>query len=266
MSGGRFFEVREFAEVDSTNRYLLAEARRGAPEGLVAVADHQSAGRGRLGRRWEAPAGSSLLLSVLVRPPLPPDQLHLATAALALAAVAACRRISGVEPAVKWPNDLLMGDRKLAGVLAEVDPGAGDVQGLAPAVVVGIGVNLTFRGPPEAGGTCLSDASGRQIDRRSLQEALLEELEPRRAALDHDQGRAELAGELRSRCATLGRKVRIHQVGAELEGTAVDLTDSGHLVLDTPTGRHEVAAGDVVHLRTVNAPGVVTPSGPGQLY
>src|SRR5580698_1491786 len=117
MWGGQW-EVRRFEQVDSTNTYLRAEARLGAPEGVVAVADHQSAGRGRLDRRWEAPAGSSLLMSVLFRPEFDPAELHLCTAAVALAAVAACREVAGVEAVLKWPNDLLVGDLKLAGVLA----------------------------------------------------------------------------------------------------------------------------------------------------
>src|SRR4051812_27340870 len=107
----------------------------GAPEGLAAVADHQTAGRGRLGRAWVAPPGASLLLSVLFRPDLAPERLHLTTAAVALAAAEACEAVAGVLPVLKWPNDLLVGDRKLAGVLAE---------SRLPAVVVGIGLNVNW--------------------------------------------------------------------------------------------------------------------------
>src|ERR1051325_2188638 len=109
------WDVRPFTELDSTNRWLLDEARRGAPEGVVAVADHQTAGRGRLGRTWEAPAGASLLTSILLRPALPLERRHLVTTAVALAGAAA---ISEAGPLLKWPNDLLIGNRKVAGVLA----------------------------------------------------------------------------------------------------------------------------------------------------
>ena len=132
MPGGRFHSVREFDELDSTNRYLLEEARRGSPEGVVAVADHQTAGRGRLGRTWEAPPGSSLLMSVLLRPPLEAPQLYLATAAVALSTAAACRRAAGTDARCKWPNDLVVDDRKLAGVLAEVELGT---SGAGPVVM-----------------------------------------------------------------------------------------------------------------------------------
>ena len=99
MWSGRW-DVRPFAEIDSTNTYVRSEARLGAPEGLVAVAEHQTAGRGRLDRRWESPPGSSLLMSVLFRPVIDPGELHLCTAAVALAAVQACREVAGVDPSV----------------------------------------------------------------------------------------------------------------------------------------------------------------------
>ena len=127
MSGTRFRDIRCFDSIDSTNRYLLEEARKGAAEGVVAVADHQTAGRGRLGRRWEAPGGSNLLMSVLLRPPLPADQRQLASSVVALAATDAIAAVVGLEVGIKWPNDLLAPDgRKVAGVLAEADLAGSD--------------------------------------------------------------------------------------------------------------------------------------------
>jgi len=196
MPEARFTDLRRFASLDSTNRYLLDEARAGAAEGVVAVADHQTAGRGRLGRTWEAPAGSNLLLSVLLRPDLGPNQRHLAATAVALAAVDAIvasegiglvrdgggggqagshRRlgrfggridaIGGPQPVpvvgIKWPNDLVASDgRKLAGVLAEADL-ASAATGVPAPVVVGIGVNVNWPQsdadlPPELRGIACS--------------------------------------------------------------------------------------------------------------
>src|SRR5580658_3871436 len=146
--GGRFGEIRRFSELDSTNRYLLDEARAGGPDGLVAVTDHQTAGRGRLGRRWEAPAGANLLVSVLLRPAIPIEELHLCTVAMALAARSACGRGAGVECVLKWPNDVMVGEKKLAGILAETIP-EGPESGGSRAVVVGLGVNV--RWPPPDG-------------------------------------------------------------------------------------------------------------------
>jgi BirA family biotin operon repressor/biotin-[acetyl-CoA-carboxylase] ligase len=153
-AGTRFAEVRWFEELDSTNRYLLHEARRGAAEGLVVVADHQSAGRGRLGRRWEAPRAANLLVSVLLRPRLPMAARHLASAVVALAAADACVALGGIAVDVKWPNDLLVGGRKLAGVLAEADVGAED----RSPVVVGIGINVAWPPPADGDETALDAA------------------------------------------------------------------------------------------------------------
>ncbi len=253
MSPPPFGQVRRLGVVGSTNAYLLGEARRGAPAGLVAVADHQTAGRGRLGRRWEAPPGSSLLVSVLLRPVLSPD-LHLCTAAVALATASACRTVAGVWPTVKWPNDLLIGDDKLAGVLAEADAAAPGGPPGSVAVVVGVGCNVDWPGPPDAGGTSLADAAGRPVDREQLLQALLTELGPRVEALGTDDGRRGLDDELRARCRTLGQVVRVDLAGTDVVedgvvGRAVELTAEGHLVVETGDGRVVIAAGDVVHLR-----------------
>jgi BirA family biotin operon repressor/biotin-[acetyl-CoA-carboxylase] ligase len=238
------WEVRWFETIDSTNTYLRAQARLGAPEGLVAVADHQSAGRGRLDRRWEAPAGASLLTSVLFRPDLDPTELHLCTAAVALAAAEACREVAGVGPVVKWPNDLLVGGAKLAGVLAETE-----FEGSSCAVVVGIGLNVGWPGPEGVGGTCLDDLAAEAVDRKVLLDALLEALGPRRALLDEAPGRRALAAELRERCATLGQRVRVELAAEAVVGVATEIDDAGHLVVQTEAGPRTVAAGDVVHLR-----------------
>ncbi|HEX3794304.1 MAG TPA: biotin--[acetyl-CoA-carboxylase] ligase [Acidimicrobiales bacterium] len=241
---GGIWDVRWFEEIDSTNTYLRSEAQHGAPEGVVAVADHQRAGRGRLDRRWEAPPGASLLASVLFRPDFDPAELHLCTAAVALAAAAACREVAGIGPVLKWPNDLLVGESKLAGVLAEAD-----FSGARCSVVVGIGINVAWPGPEGVGGTCLNDVAAEPVDRKLLLDALLSALSPRRALLDSAAGRREVAAELRERCATLGQRVRVELASEAVIGTATEVDDAGHLVVQTAEGPRTVAAGDVVHLR-----------------
>jgi BirA family biotin operon repressor/biotin-[acetyl-CoA-carboxylase] ligase len=241
------WDVRHFDEIDSTNTYLRHEARRGALEGTVAVAHHQTAGRGRMDRRWEAPPGASLLVSVLFRPAFDPADLHLCTAAMALSAAAACRRVAGVDPVLKWPNDVLVGEAKLAGVLAEAE-----FEGAEPArcaVVVGIGLNVDWPGPPGVAGTCLTELSPAPVDRPALLAALLEELSARRALLDSRLGRREVAGEMRDRCATLGRQVQVALASETIAGLAEEIDDAGHLVVRTPSGLRTISAGDVVHLR-----------------
>ena len=267
MTETRFTDIRWFDSIDSTNRYLMDEARAGAPEGVVAVADHQQAGRGRLGRRWEAPPGSNLLVSVLLRPDLPPAQRHLASAALALAAVDAIITGVGVTPEVKWPNDLLGRDgRKLAGVLAEADLAGSGRDGYGPhgrvPIVVGIGINVEWPAsdddlPDHLVGTVTSlrQEAGRPVDRTALLQALLAALEPRVKALATEDGRLLQAADLRQRCTTVGRRVRVELANEWFEGTATDVTAEGHLLVDTGDGVRTTVAGDVVHLRPADRAG-----------
>jgi BirA family transcriptional regulator, biotin operon repressor / biotin---[acetyl-CoA-carboxylase] ligase len=240
------WQIRRFEEIGSTNSYLLGCARRGEPEGLVAVAEHQTAGRGRLDRRWESPPGANLLASVLLRPDCNPDDLHLCTGVLGLAALDACWAVAGVRAQLKWPNDLLVGPAKLAGILAEADFG-----GDSPAVVAGIGLNLAWPGPPEAGGTCLDELTDRPtpLDHTDLLDHLLGALAERRPLLDHPDGRRRLADEVRDRCATLGQEVLVVLPNEEFSGHAVGIDEAGRLLVDTTAGGRHVTAGDVVHLR-----------------
>jgi BirA family transcriptional regulator, biotin operon repressor / biotin---[acetyl-CoA-carboxylase] ligase len=246
MWGGAW-DIHQLDEVGSTNTYVREQARQGAPPGLVVVADHQTAGRGRLDRRWESPPGANLLVSFLLRPGCGAGDVHLCAGAVALAAADACREVAGVEPVLKWPNDLLLDGAKLAGVLAEAEF-AGKI---LKAVVVGIGINVAWPGPPEAGGTCLDDVSRtpRPLEREVLLLQLLKALEPRCELLEEAVGRRDLADEVRGRCATLGQRVRVMLAGEELIGRADAIDDAGRLVVETASGPRTVSAGDVVHLR-----------------
>jgi len=266
LAGSRFADVRWVESTGSTNTDAMALARAGEPEGIVLVADHQTAGRGRLGRRWEASPGASLLVSVLLRPPA-----AIADAATMLAGLSmadALADAAGVTARMKWPNDLVAAvggdDRKLAGILAEADwpPGANISSGWAPpppgervVVVVGIGVNANWPAEvPEELATSLTACNhltGREVDRADLLVAFLRRLDDRygrlRAAPDD---RSWLREEWKERSATLGRRVRVDLGADDLEGTAVDIDDAGRLVIETLEGdRRAVAVGDVIHLR-----------------
>jgi BirA family biotin operon repressor/biotin-[acetyl-CoA-carboxylase] ligase len=238
LAGTRFTSVRWFAEIDSTNRYLLHEASLGAAEGLVAVADVQTAGRGRMGRTWVAPPGASLLVSALLRPALPADRVHLVTLAAALAALDAVQAGAGVEAGVKWPNDVAVDDRKLAGILAEATGGA---------VVVGMGLNVQWERFPDdiaATATACNLCGTRPADREDLLARWLHAFDARLDALDG------VVAEVAARSATLGRRVRVELANETLEARAERLTDEGYLVVTTDDGRERVVtAGDVVNLR-----------------
>jgi BirA family biotin operon repressor/biotin-[acetyl-CoA-carboxylase] ligase len=225
------------AEVDSTNRYLIDEARGGAVDGLVVVADHQTAGRGRLGRTWDSGSGSSLLVSVLLRIDggSPDRQVAVMTAAVAMAE--AIETTTGVVPSVKWPNDLLVGDKKLAGILAEA---------IADAVVVGVGVNLDWQAmPPElAHATACNLEGGQPTTRDQLLGAFLDRYD----SLLRDPATARAL--YVDRLSTLGRTVRVELQGDTVVGLATGIDEAGRLVVE-PDGERPVvlAAGDVVHLR-----------------
>jgi BirA family biotin operon repressor/biotin-[acetyl-CoA-carboxylase] ligase len=212
LPGRRFGRVVQLAETTSTNAVLTVEAQGGAPEGLVVVADHQTAGRGRFDRRWESPPGTSLLLSLLARPPiaeLPPARRHLAVAAVSLSVVEAARTVAGVELVLKWPNDVIsLGpprpDSKVAGVLAETAPAADRPAAAAagPAIVIGVGINVGWA-PEGVSATCLDRLAGHPVDRGELLIELL-------CALDRLYGRwDEVARLYRRYCATLGRQVTV---------------------------------------------------------
>jgi BirA family biotin operon repressor/biotin-[acetyl-CoA-carboxylase] ligase len=214
--------VELLSEIDSTNAELLRRAAAGAPHGLVLVAEHQTAGRGRLDRSWEAEPGAALLVSVLLRPEIPPARRFLLTFAAGLAAVETAGGL------LKWPNDVVVGGQKLAGVLAESD---GD------AVVVGMGLNL--RPSPVEGAISL-----KELDHDHARDHVLDQWLAAFAA--HLENLDGVLDAYRPACVTLGQEVRVDLPGETFTGMAQAVTDDGHLVVD---GR-AVSAGDVVHLRS----------------
>jgi BirA family biotin operon repressor/biotin-[acetyl-CoA-carboxylase] ligase len=217
---------------------VAEQARSGVPAGLVAVAEHQTAGRGRLGRTWTAPPGSSLLMSMLLRPELPPERLHLVTAAVSVAAVDTLEAVAGFKAGIKWPNDLVVADRKLSGVLTEVHGGA---------VIVGIGINVNWPAdlPDELAAIAVSanQVAGRPVDREAVLVGLLDRL----AVLMEDW--TAVASAYRRRCVTIGRPVRVELSDETFTGTAADVSDEGHLLVDIGMCLRTVSAGDVIHLR-----------------
>ncbi len=227
----RFVDIRIVGEVDSTNRVVRDLADAGAAEGVVVAAEHQTAGKGRLGRTWEAPARSAILASVLLRPDLASAERYLVTAAMALSAREACATVAGFRPQLKWPNDLVAGDAKVAGILAQATSGA---------VVAGIGINVSAS-PPDA--THL-DALGAAVDRTDLLVALLGDLHVRLLHLE------TVLVDYRAACATIGRDVRVAIPGGRLVGRALGVDDLGRLVVAPARGAAvALAAGDVTHVR-----------------
>jgi BirA family transcriptional regulator, biotin operon repressor / biotin---[acetyl-CoA-carboxylase] ligase len=249
--GGPYAALDVITSVPSTNAALAAAARQGAPDRTVLVAEHQSAGRGRAARSWVAPARSGLLLSVLLRPTKVP-QTRWSWLPL-LVGVALCQTVStlGQLPvALKWPNDLLLGPhrRKAAGILAEAVPAD-------PAVVVGIGLNVTLRPDelPMPGATSLAIEEAACTDRDPLLRALLRALDTRLQHWCEHEGDPVASGlrvAYRQHCATLGEQVRVELPGQpELRGTAVDVDTEGRLVVRSAGQWRALSVGDVTHVR-----------------
>lgn len=226
--------TRREETVDSTNRVARQWAREGAPHGALVVAGAQSGGRGRRGRDWDSPAGMGLWLSIVLREVLP-EQKPLVPLGTALAVADACRQAALVTPDIKWPNDLVLGNKKMAGILAEAE---------GEAVVVGIGVNVRQRPedfPPDLRetATSLETATGCQVDMDALEAAVLDHMEARMSAFD-------FLDEYKSRCVTLNTRVRVHGVEQLVEGLAEALDAGGVLLVRDDRGIvHRVLAGDV---------------------
>jgi BirA family biotin operon repressor/biotin-[acetyl-CoA-carboxylase] ligase len=271
-------DIRVVPETGSTNADLAAAAKKGAAEGTVLVAEAQTTGRGRLGRQWAAPPRSGLTFSVLLRPAIPAGLQGWLPLLTGVAVTSAIRRMTAraragdfgeptgdqaVEARLKWPNDVLAGERKLAGILAER---ADD------AIVVGVGLNVSLRADelPVPTATSLTIENAAFTDREPLLRAILRELEIWYAAwlavdadpdTDGPGGYPDVTGlrpgqlgglraAYRALSATLGRTVRVELPGDRaIEGTAHDVDAAGRLLVRAADGDHALSAGDVVHVR-----------------
>jgi BirA family biotin operon repressor/biotin-[acetyl-CoA-carboxylase] ligase len=239
---GQALHCRE--ELPSTNDRARELADGGAAHGEVVIAESQTAGRGRRGRSWSSPPGQNLYLSVILRPSLPPQRAPELTLVASVAACDACRK-AGVDAGIKWPNDLLVGGRKVAGILTELSAESDAVHW----VVLGIGVNLNsasddFPADLRAVASSLSIERGQPVPRALFAAALLSELE-QWLDLHAAEGFAPIRDAWRERSVTLGREVRVDGDGGEIAGVAEDIDASGALLVRTSEGLERVVAGDV---------------------
>src|SRR6266568_2855110 len=250
---GLWREIEVVDRTGSTNADLLDRAMRGEPEGLILAAEEQSAGRGRMGRTWVSPPRAALTFSLLVRPAtVPPARRGWLPLLTGVAVAAAVTDVTGVKASLKWPNDVLADDAKLAGILAEA---------VAGAVVVGVGLNVSAapselppRTPTALPATSLRAAGAHALDREPLLLAILAGFERRYQAWRQaagDPDRSGLRHEYLTWSATIGRRVRAELPGGHtLSGPAVGVDPDGRLLVRVSPGSDSaVAAGDVVHLR-----------------
>lgn len=232
--------VVHLARVDSTQASALALAADGAEDRTVVVADYQAAGRGRRGRAWEAAPGQSLLATILVRPRLAPAQWPAYSLATAVAVAEVLARTAALAARLKWPNDVLIGGRKIAGILLESRV-VGETS--TAVIAVGVGINLAQRAFPAAlaaRATSVAIEAGRVVTRDTLLAALLEAFDEWRARLE-GEGMAPVRARWLALADTIGRRVSIDGVS----GVAVDLDQDGALVLEDGGRRYRVMAGEV---------------------
>ncbi len=240
--------IHVLAQTTSTNDEVSQAALENHPEGLVVFAECQSAGRGRMGRRWSSPTGRGLWFSVLLRPSLAPSECTQLTAASANALVRAIQSVTGITPEIKWPNDLLINGKKVAGILTEMSAELENVR----SVILGIGIDVNqtaseFPADLRSIATSLKLATGKSVSRANLAEALLREL-------DHEYARilagdfTAVAEEWANHCTTLGKLATIDMGTRRVRGRAEALDENGALLLRTEHGRIERIIGGEVTL------------------
>jgi BirA family biotin operon repressor/biotin-[acetyl-CoA-carboxylase] ligase len=235
--------VWHFVTLPSTNDLAKDLARRGYPEGMVLVAETQSAGRGRLGRVWESPPGTGIYLSLLLRPPLPPTELPKLTLTAAVAVVEALKEVTALEIGIKWPNDIIFGGKKLGGILTEMETESDQIS----HVILGVGLNINTLAFPDhlaELATSLGN-TGRTYSRLAIVKAFL-------AAMDRwygtflDQGFGEILAAWRREAVTLGKPVRVRLGAREVSGLAIDVAPDGALLVEKPGGEVEkIISGEI---------------------
>jgi len=242
--------VHHFHSLDSTNSKAYQFALNGAEEGEVVIAESQEKGRGRLGRQWFSPHFLNLYLSVILRPKIPPHQASLITLMAAIATADAIQKFLGLLPLIKWPNDILLRNRKVAGLLNEIHSEMDRIH----FVILGIGVNLNidekmFSKEIRKAATSLKMETGRTVSRKAFLQFLLQELE-RWYSIFLKEGGAAILKAWRDRAQIKGRRVKVTSFGETLAGVAIDVDSDGALILETEDGkRKRVVAGDIQYKR-----------------
>ncbi len=239
-------DIRVFEQTSSTNDVIEKLARDGVKEGVVVFAESQTRGRGRLGRKWISPERKGLWFSVLLRPDLRPRETTQLTVASATALRRAIQSETGLKPEIKWPNDILIGGRKVAGILTELSAELDRVK----HIILGIGVDVNlaageFPAELKKTATSLKIESGRTISRAALAVAALRELDRDYARICARQFTA-VADEWEENCTTIGKDVTVQIGDRKIRGRAESLDDAGALLVRTEHGRLEaITGGDV---------------------
>ena len=233
------------SSIDSTNALARTLAGQGAPEGTLVITEEQTAGRGRRGKTWTSPAGANLLFSVLLRPPMEGDRVFVLTMVLALAGLKAVKTVTGVKAMIKWPNDLYVGTKKLAGILTEFSVRGKQVDWAVP----GMGINVNWHPDvPEGGGvpaTSLLAETGQRVSRNDLLLEILKGFEVSYRDVVRGSMMA-LYEEWNQSCLVLGQSVVVTSEREQIEGRALCIDDFGALIIEEADGhQRRILTGDV---------------------
>ena len=235
--------LRILAQIDSTNEEIKRNLAANLPEGAVVIADHQTHGRGRQGRSWYSEPATGLYLSTLLKPNLPPEDLACLTLMAGVATVSAIQQQTSALTKLKWPNDILLNGKKIAGILCEciAEPGS------HPSIIIGIGINLNHTSFPESLqdiATSLKMETGQTVDRTQLALSLLQNLD---SEFKDFGNRENLIRKWTEQSDMFGKTVTIHQKGKEQTGIALGLNPQGKLILQTPDGKqHLLDSGELL--------------------
>lgn len=235
--------IYAFESIDSTNNKAKSLAMEGAEEGMLVISDEQTAGRGRLGRRWESERGKNLTFSLIAKPTFPPDRLGLLSLAAGLAVAQAVKTLLNLHPDCKWPNDVLLDGKKFCGILSEA---VMQHRTLLTAIIgVGVNVNQTkFLPELQSTATSLSIVVGRELNREKVLAAILEQLERYYNILLRGRSN-EILDQWRESSSMFGKTIAVNQQGKKITGTASALDDDGGLILIADGKKEKVLAGNV---------------------
>ncbi|MDK2811588.1 MAG: BirA family transcriptional regulator [Petroclostridium sp.] len=245
----RFFgkQIVYFDTVTSTNTIAKEIAAEGCQDGTVVIADQQTAGKGRLGRNWDSPPHTGIWMSIVLRPDIIPAQAPFITILAALAVARSLEQVTQVSPGIKWPNDIVLDKRKVCGILTEMSAEIERVN----YIVVGIGINVNtdiedFPAGLQKTAASVKMITGQAVDRKSLVVKILENFEEVYTGAKDMNVRSSLMDEYRKYSLTLGSKVKAVYQTQEIEGTAVEITDNGELIIETEDGvRQTIFSGEV---------------------
>ncbi len=238
-------EIRYFSQIDSTNQYAKRAAEEGAPDGMLIIADEQTAGKGRSGRHWVTPPGEAIAFTLILRPKLATDRISMVTLVMGLAVVNAINALYDLNAGIKWPNDAVTGGRKICGILTEMSAEITEIH----YIVIGVGINANLTEFPEeirSIATSLKLELGHDVNRAELIACVMKEFERLYTRFENAGDLRDMRDEYNSACLNMDQRVRVLDPAGEYTGTARGINDLGALIVEMEDGtRREVSSGEV---------------------